>query len=115
MALALCLEISGPASAARIQGVGNQSCAEFSESVGKFGREWELHSYAWAQGWLSRRNVDREARGLSPIPDLSPDGFGTDAQMAFMRTYCTANPGKDYVYGVDEIFRKLLQMYSLSV
>jgi hypothetical protein len=114
------LGFSHPTSAAMIIGVGNQECAKFNEKVRNLvvapnNLSWEEYSYAWAQGWLSRKNVEREARGVTPVPDLLPEGFGPKDQMAFMRAYCASNPQKDYVYGVEELFRKLLQMYSLSV
>ena len=116
--LVVALAFASPASAARIQGVGSQLCSKFNENVrtmvvGPGDISWEQYAYAWAQGWLSRLNVDREATGRATVPDLSPDGFGPKEQMAFMRNYCASYPAQQYARGVDEIYGRLLRMYGL--
>ena len=101
-----------------VGGVGTKSCAKSTQNVRDLviapgNISWEDFAFAWALGWLSRKNVERETSGLAPMTDLTPESFGSKDQQAFMGSYCAANPQRNYVDGVDEIFQKLPRIYSL--
>lgn len=100
---------SAPALSAAISGIGAQPCSKFTSDIAAPGEgvQVEARFYAWAQGWMSRLNVDREMTGASYIPSGQIKGPGLDVgaeQKAFLRNYCASNPANLYAQGATALY-----------
>ncbi len=90
-------------------GIGNASCAQFSELYRDTPGETEAVFYSWAMGVMSGLNVSlREERA-----NLMPHNFGADAQKGYIRRFCEERPADLYVDAVFELYATLRRKQSL--
>jgi hypothetical protein len=86
------------ANAVGIEGPGARSCEYFIQNV-KSEPATEEHYFTWAQGYMSGLNVARlnDERGAFQSMPM-------ELQRAHIRTFCDANPTKQYVYAVIDLY-----------
>lgn len=104
---ALTIFVSNPAQAqiTHIVGIGVASCAQFNEEVANKPAT-ERDYLAWAQGFLSGALM-RAPQGVDEDMNLLPPNFPLQKQADFPRTYCSANPEKDYMDAVHALYQIL--------
>ena len=86
-------------------GRGGASCGQFNQDI-KGSKQWEYIYYSWAEGYMSAINVRNEERFGKSI-NLSPTSFEGPEQLKFLKTYCTFNPDKSFLFGVMTLFEAL--------
>ena len=90
-------------------GIGNTSCAQFTDLYGDAPGETDSVFYSWAMGVMSGLNVSlREERA-----NLMPHNFGADAQKGYIRHFCDERPSDLYVDAVLELYATLRRKQSL--
>lgn len=101
--------------AAPIQGAGARSCEEFNLDIAaqKIANVEDIYAN-WALGYISTKNMQREAQGLSAV-DLSPGNFDFPAQRSFLRTFCAGNPRKLYFEAAFALWRHILTLNQVGV
>jgi hypothetical protein len=90
-------------------GIGNTSCAQFTDLYGDAPGETDAVFYSWAMGVMSGLNVSlREERA-----NLMPHNFGADAQKGYLRHFCDERPSDLFVDAVLELYATLRRKQSL--
>lgn len=90
-------------------GIGNTSCAQFTDLYRDNPGETDSVFYSWAMGVMSGLNVSlREERA-----NLMPHNFGADAQKGYIRRFCDERPSDLYVDAVLELYATLRRKQSL--
>jgi len=105
----------GTAIAANIQGAGASTCQEFFKDIQDPNFKNGEASYAsWALGYISRKNMEREASGRTPIK-LMVGSVDYPAQLAFLRNWCQAHPNSLYQEAAQALWEYLVQMNGATV
>ena len=90
-------------------GIGNTSCAQFTDLSRETPEDTETVFFSWAMGVMSGLNVSlREERA-----DLLPHNFGADAQKGYIRRFCDERPSALYVEAVVDLYATLRTKQSL--
>jgi hypothetical protein len=90
-------------------GIGNTSCAQFTDLSRETPEDTETVFFSWAMGVMSGLNVSlREERA-----DLLPHNFGADAQKGYIRRFCDERPSALYVEAVVDLYATLRAKQSL--
>ena len=76
-------------------GAGTLSCAKFGQAYKLNPETFEAIYFAWAQGYLSRDNLQRTVDDGNFVDLLSPT-YPTNDQKAYIRRFCDQNPLKSY-------------------
>lgn len=96
---------SARAQVVKIVGIGASSCAVFNEEVAR-NPPAERDYVAWAQGFMSGALI-RAPQGVDENLDLAPMTFPLRQQVEFLHTFCSQNPGQDYLNAVHALYRRL--------
>jgi len=80
-------------------GAGLQTCDSFNFMKLKFGFDMELHSYGWAQGYMSALNFSTKDK----VPLDKPDD--SRKEMQFLSAFCDRNPNAEYMDGVLQLYQ----------
>ena len=64
------------------------------------------HDFASAQGYMNGLMI-RAPEGQDENIDLTPREFGLQAQLAFLRTFCTDNPGGNFADAIHGLYQGL--------
>jgi hypothetical protein len=104
----------GQVLAAPIQGAGASSCERFLEDIKDPKYVDGEHLYAsWALGYISRRNIERENAGLTPV-DLTPGSFDYDSQRLFLRQWCESRPKNMYYEATVALWNHILALNGVA-
>ena len=105
----------GAAIAAGIQGAGASTCKQFFLDLKSPNLANGEHIYGnWALGYISRKNMEREASGLKPI-DLTPGSIDYPAQLAFLRNWCEGHPNSLYQEAAHALWLRLVELNGAGV
>ena len=105
----------GTAIAANIQGAGASTCTEFFKDIADPNfKSGEAFYASWALGYVSRKNMEREASGRTPIK-LMVGSVDYPAQLAFLRNWCSAHPNSLYQEAAQALWEYLVQMNGATV
>ena len=104
-ALALCPADVRAQSAVKIVGLGAATCATFREDIAET-PSLERTYFAWAQGYMNGLMI-RAPEGQDENIDLTPREFGFQAQLAYLRTFCTENPGGNFADAIHGLYQAL--------
>jgi len=86
-------------------GRGGASCNQFNQDI-KQSKQWEYIYYSWAEGYMSAINA-RNSERYGKSVNLLPNSFEGPAQLQFLKTYCSFNPNKSFLFGVMTLFEAL--------
>lgn len=91
-----------------IVGTGAVPCSRYLADVQGAPMQ-EREYFAWAQGYMSGLLMRSPA---GEHVDLRHKLLPLLSQVAFVRSYCQANPEKDFVEGVQDLYKALRKMSS---
>ena len=86
-------------------GRGGASCGQFNQDIME-SKQWEYIYHSWAEGCMSAIDIRNEERFGKSI-NLSPTSFEGPEQLKFLKTYCTFNPDKSFLFDVMTLFEAL--------
>lgn len=107
------------AHSAAISGIGSKYCSDFLTDIGGAGgADTEGRYYAWAQGWMSRLNVDRQATGNSYVTNgrIESSSYPVgDSQKYYLRNFCASNRSSLYAEGATSLYLAIVRELGGSV
>ena len=88
------------------QGFGAAKCSEVNNNLMKFPK-WREYYHTWAQGLISGLNFSsyEQSEGFADLNSMT-----TDDQEKVLIRYCRANPDKDFLHAVDELYGQLAKV-----
>src|SRR5215217_8183796 len=89
----------------KIVGLGAATCATFREDIAKI-PDLERVYFAWAQGYMNGLMI-RAPEGQDEKIDLTPREVGLQAQLAYLRDFCTENSKGDFVDAIHGLYQML--------
>src|SRR5262245_62078247 len=97
---------SAQAQDVRVDGIGAKYCSTVVADYKDRPTATANDMMGWAYGYMTRRNFERSAAGLSPV-NLQPPGFGPVEMVTLMLGFCNDNPSVRYFQAVDALFEVL--------
>lgn len=89
-----------------VDGIGASRCATIVADYKDRPTAVANDMMGWAYGYMTRRNIERAAAGLSQV-NLQPSGFGPAEMVSLMLNFCADNPQVRYYVAVDALFELL--------
>lgn len=118
--LTLFLTLSPPAAMAdmipnALVGAGASKCAQYNAlRNGPDRRDVEVAYFTWAQGYLSRMNAyETQLANMQPV-NLKPAGFGVEAQISWLNSYCSYSPSTWYGDAVFQLYKEIRSRNPIS-